>query len=114
MARHPIPSPPRSTERGLLWPAVGMLLALYTLAAMLHVHTRLQLVELGYQFSQEVGRQRQLQSQWRRMSIEAATLRHPRRLRSIATEQLGMVEPSAAQVVRGTPSAQPAGGKKRR
>lgn len=86
-------------QQSWYWPAVGTLLVLYTLAAMLHVQTRLSLVELGYQLSQELSRQRQLQGQWRRMSIEAATLRHPRRIRAIATNELGMMDPSADQVL---------------
>lgn len=114
MARFQTPLSSRSGDRSLFWPAVGALLALYTTAAMVHVHTRLSLVELGYQLSQQVGLQRQLQSQWRHMSIEVATLRHPRRLRSVATAQLGLVEPTAAQMVATHPPQPPAGGKKRR
>jgi len=92
------------------WTAAATVIVLYTLAAMLHVHARLQVVDLGYQLSREFTNQRKLKEEWQRLSIEAATLRHPRRIRAIATEQLGLVEPAPGQILQ----AAERGGSKRR
>jgi cell division protein FtsL len=41
-----------------------------------------------------------LQAEHRKLLVEVATLRSPRRLRRLAVEQLGMVEPTTARVLR--------------
>ena len=88
-----------AAPRGLQLTAVA-LRVLFTVAALWHVRARLQVVELGYRLSEAAARNHRLQEEQRRLMIEVATLRHPRRLRRIATGKLGLVEPRPEQIIR--------------
>ncbi len=68
------------------------------LAALVHVHVRLQRVALGYRLSELAERHRELSDQNRKLRLEFATLAHPRRLRQWAAK-LGLRPPVAAQVL---------------
>ena len=99
MAREKMPRGAGRREPGMgRWTAALLLVLLYTLAALIHVHVRLQRVTLGYRLSELAERNRELADQNRKLRLEFATLSHPRRLRQWA-ERLGLRPPSAAQVI---------------
>ena len=81
------------------WLAGGVLILVFCIAAILHVRSRLAVVQLGYRFSQATKEHKQLESDHRKLQLEAATLRSPRRLRKLATEQLGLREPVSRQIL---------------
>lgn len=83
------------------WPGSLVLVVLFMLAALLQVRARLVVVQLGYQLSEATREHKRLLAQNRKLQVEVATLRSPRRLRKLALEQLGLREPVPAQIVRG-------------
>ena len=76
-----------------------MLVAAYTVAALLHVHSKLTIVEIGYQLSRATREHKNLLAEQRKLQVEMATLRSPRRIREIATERFGMNKPADEQIV---------------
>lgn len=81
------------------WTAAVIVVATLTLAAILHVHTKLAAVELGYHLSKAASLNKKLRAESRKLRLEVATLRNPRRLRRLATGKLGLYEPRPGQVI---------------
>lgn len=94
----------------------GLILVLVTMAGMLVVHSRLKTVELGYALSQALQENKLLLGDERTLQIEVATLRSPRRLRKVAMEELGLLEPRPDQIIKpdGTKSMANAASTRRR
>jgi cell division protein FtsL len=63
------------------------------------VWSRLQVVNLEYDISSLEGRLRSMQQESRRLTLEAASLRHPGRIEQVALTELGLRLPTLAQVV---------------
>lgn len=76
-----------------------LLIGAGTTAALVHVHGKLAEVQLGYQISKAIHEHKRLLADSRKLEVEAATLRNPRRVRAIAMENLGMIEPLPQQLV---------------
>ncbi len=86
------------------WTAAVVVVAAFSLAAIFHVRTKLVAVELGYRLSRAASENKQLQAESRKLRLEVATLRNPRRLRRMASGKLGLYEPRSDQVITiGTP-----------
>ena len=81
------------------WLAGGVLILVFCIAAILHVRSRLAVVQLGYRLSQATKEHKQLQADHRKLQVEVATLRSPRRLRKLATGQLKLREPLPRQIL---------------
>lgn len=81
------------------WLAGGVLILVFCIAAILHVRSRLAVVQLGYRLSQATKEHKQLQADHRKLQVEVATLRSPRRLRKLATGQLELREPLSRQIL---------------
>jgi cell division protein FtsL len=64
-----------------------------------HLSIRFETVRLGYQVSEERGRERELLQDRRLLSIEAATLRQSGRIETIARGSLGMEVPKPTRIV---------------
>lgn len=94
------PSPGRVGALPRLWWAWLLVLTTLTAAAVLHVRSRLAVVQLGYELSKALNERTGLQATRRQLAVEVATLRSPRRLRKLAVEQLGLSEPGPGQVMR--------------
>jgi cell division protein FtsL len=75
------------------------LILVFCIAAILHVRSRLAVVQLGYRLSQATKEHKQLQADHRKLQVEVATLRSPRRLRKLATERLELREPLSRQIL---------------
>lgn len=63
------------------------------------VWSRLQVVNLEYDISSLEGRLRSMQQESRRLTLEAASLRNPGRIEQVARADLGLRQPTLAQVV---------------
>lgn len=81
------------------WLAGGVLILVFCIAAILHVRSRLSVVQFGYRLSQATKEHKQLQADHRKLQVEVATLRSPRRLRKLATERLDLREPVPRQIL---------------
>lgn len=81
------------------WMAGAVLILVFCIAAILHVRSRLAVVQLGYRLSQATREHKQLQATHRKLQVEVATLRSPRRLRKLATQKLHLREPVSQQIV---------------
>ncbi|MDC0709592.1 cell division protein FtsL [Stigmatella sp. ncwal1] len=81
-----------------LLPAV-FLFALFAAVGILHVTSRVMVVDMGYRLSREESEGRTLTRENDRLKLELATLRAPSRLERVAREQLGMAMPSGSAVV---------------
>jgi len=68
-------------------------------AFVVHLSIRFETVRLGYEVSEERGRQRELLQARRLLSIEAATLRQSGRIETIARGTLGMEVPKPTRIV---------------
>jgi cell division protein FtsL len=54
---------------------------------------------LGYRLSRAASENKKLQAESRKLRLEVATLRNPRRLRRLASGKLGLFEPRPEQVI---------------
>ena len=80
----------------VLW---GVAVLAATAAFVAHLALRFETVRLGYDVGAARRTQRQLIEQRRLLSIEAATLREPERVETIARGTLGMDVPPPERVV---------------
>jgi cell division protein FtsL len=85
-----------------LLPAV-LLFALFAAVGILHVTSRVLVVDMGYRLSRAESEGRALAREHDRLKLELATLKAPARLERLAREQLGMAMPSGSAVVSLTP-----------
>ncbi|WP_163995197.1 cell division protein FtsL [Pyxidicoccus caerfyrddinensis] len=81
-----------------LLPAV-LFFALFAAVGMLHVTSRVLVVDMGYRLSREEAESRTLTRENDRLKLELATLKAPARLERVAREQLGMAMPNGGAVV---------------
>lgn len=81
-----------------LLPAV-LLFALFAAVGILHVTSRVLVVDMGYRLSKAESEGRALTRENDRLKLELATLKAPARLEKLAREQLGMAMPTGSAVV---------------
>jgi cell division protein FtsL len=81
-----------------LLPAV-LLFALFAAVGILHVTSRVLVVDMGYRLSKAQSEGNSLTRENDRLKLELATLKAPARLEKLAREQLGMAMPSGSAVV---------------
>jgi cell division protein FtsL len=84
----------------ILWQLLPAILfgVLFTAVGVLHVTSRICVVDIGYRFSSVESEIRTLVHQSDQLKVEMATLKSPGRLEKIAREKLGMVSPNAGAV----------------
>lgn len=81
-----------------LLPAV-LLFALFAGVGILHVTSRVLVVDMGYRLSKAESEARTLTRENDRLKLELATLKSPARLEKLAREKLGMSMPSGPLVI---------------
>ncbi len=81
-----------------LLPAV-FLCALFVAVGILHVTSRVLVVDMGYRLSKAESESRSLTRENDRLKLELATLKAPARLERLAREQLGMAMPAGSAVI---------------
>jgi cell division protein FtsL len=95
-------------RRGVAWrrlrmlSAGGLVAAVAVGCALFYVWTRLQVVSWGYRISRSTTQQAELRQTNRELRIEAASLRSPGRIETIARHKLGLefARPDQIQVVK--------------
>jgi cell division protein FtsL len=85
--------------RGFLW-VWAVAVALATLAFVVHLHVRFQIIQTGYALSQAQGEQRRMRLAQRELRLELATLKEPGRIEGQARELLGMERPDHERIIR--------------
>ena len=74
-------------------------MVVFTVVSVFHVWSRFKLVELNLQIS-EISRQlNEAGQEQKRLKLEAASLRAPSRIETIAKNELGMALPTEQQVI---------------
>jgi cell division protein FtsL len=81
-----------------LLPAV-FLFTLFAAVGILHVTSRVLVVDMGYRLSKAESESRSLTRENDRLKLELATLKAPARLERLAREQLRMAMPAGSSVV---------------
>jgi cell division protein FtsL len=81
-----------------LLPAV-LLFALFAGVGILHVTSRVLVVDMGYRLSRAEAEERALTRENDRLKLELATLKNPARLEKLAREKLGMSMPAGSLVI---------------
>jgi hypothetical protein len=74
-------------------------LGVFLVAALVHVWSRLAVVQLGYRLAAAQAAHAHLLEQDRRLRLELATLRAPGHLAAAALDRLGLVPPAPAQII---------------
>jgi len=69
-------------------------------AALLYVWSHLKNTQLKYQMAEEMSIRSSLQEENRKLKVEIATLKSPKRIEAIAREKLNMAYPEREQVIR--------------
>lgn len=77
----------------------ALLTALFAAVGVLHVTSRVMVVDAGYTLSSLEAEHRQLTLEHDRLGLELATLSAPAKLERIAREQLDMAPPPASAVI---------------
>jgi len=68
-------------------------------AALLYVWSHLKNTQLKYQMAEEISIRDSLQEESRKLKVEIATLKSPKRIEAIAREKLNMSYPEREQVI---------------
>ena len=89
----------------------ALLCLLFAAVGIVHVTSRVLVVDAGYRLSQQEHDNHELSREHDRLKLELATLKSPMRLEKIARERLSMSPPSPGSLIRlpapGRPSARP-------
>ncbi|BCS52288.1 cell division protein FtsL [Geobacter sp. SVR] len=72
---------------------------LFTIVSVFHVWSRFKLIDLNLQIAESSRQLKESQQEQKRLKLEAASLRTPGRIETIAKGELGMALPSEQQVV---------------
>lgn len=74
-------------------------MVLLTVVSVFHVWSRFKLVDLNLQISESSRQLKEAEQEQKRLNLEAASLRTPARIETIATNDLGMALPTDQQVI---------------
>jgi cell division protein FtsL len=100
--------------QGRVVAAFALVAALFAAVGVFHAATHVSVVRAGYELGQADARYRELLHENEHLKLERATLRSAPRLEAIARARLGLVPPTAGQIVSikgARPAARPAGEK---
>lgn len=91
----------------VLWQLLpaGVLLTVFASVGVMHVMSRVRVVDSGYRLSLLQGKNQELMLDNDRLKLELATLKNPSRLEKVAREQLGLGPPPAGAVLTVTTTA---------
>jgi cell division protein FtsL len=76
-----------------------LLMLLFIGGSLFYVWSRIQVIQLGYEMSDALKKERALTEANKKLRVEIATLKSYARIEKIAVEQLGMTKPKPDQVI---------------
>lgn len=88
-----------ATNRLDIFKFVMICMVLLTVVSIFHVWSRFKLVDLNLQISEASRTLKETEQEQKRLKLEAASLRTPARIETIAKSELGMALPTEQQVV---------------
>ena len=77
-----------------------IIMSMFILELFFYTWCRVQNVHFGYEISNEMNLQKKLTTYQNNLKIELARLKSPERIIKIATQQLGLVMPTAEKTIR--------------
>lgn len=99
IAPRPISGVELASHRIDIFKYLMICMILFTVVSVFHVWSRFKLVDLNLQISESSRLLKEAEQEQKRLKLEAATLKTPSRVESIAKGELGMALPSKQQVV---------------
>lgn len=72
---------------------------IFMCVALIYVWSHIRATELEYRIAEEIGIKETLLEEQRRLKVELATLKSPRRIETIAREKLDMTFPEREQII---------------
>lgn len=84
------------------WPPYSVLIVgvfVFMSVALAYVWSHIHMTTLEYRVAEALNRKERLLEEQRRLKLELATLKSPRRIEAIARERLGMTAPALDQVI---------------
>jgi cell division protein FtsL len=91
-------SGPREVNRNLIFVALVVALA-FIGCSLFYVWSHHQIVSLGYEISQAIGEEQELLQENKKLRLELAALKSPRRIERMASQELGLVSPQKDQLI---------------
>jgi cell division protein FtsL len=91
-------SGPREVNRNLIFVALVVALA-FIGCSLFYVWSHQQIVSLGYEISQAIGEEQELLQENKKLRLELAALKAPRRIERMASQELGLVTPQKDQLI---------------
>lgn len=88
-----------SAGRWDLFPYLMVVMMLLTLVSIFHVWSRVKVIDLNLQMAEANRQMKDEQQEQNRLTLEAASLRTPARIETLAKGELGMALPTDQQVV---------------
>jgi len=76
-----------------------LLMPLFIGGSLFYVWSRIQVIQLGYEMSDALKKERALTEGNKKLRLEIATLKSYARIEKIAAEELGMTKPKPDQVI---------------
>jgi cell division protein FtsL len=76
-----------------------LLMLLFIGGSLFYVWSRIQVIQLGYEMSDALKKERALTEGNKKLRLEIATLKSYARIEKIAAEELGMTKPKPDQVI---------------
>ncbi|TFG93752.1 MAG: cell division protein FtsL [Syntrophobacterales bacterium] len=89
----------RKKRGGLRLPRLIVVALLFMVTALIYVWFRISITNIDYRIAGEMHRGDTLLEENRKLKVEIATLKSPRRIESIARDKLGMRYPERDQVI---------------
>ncbi|MDO9515320.1 MAG: cell division protein FtsL [Syntrophales bacterium] len=89
----------RKKRGGLRLPRLIMVALLFMATALIYVWFRVSITNIDYRIAGEMHSRDTLLEENRKLKVEIATLKSPRRIESIARAKLGMSYPERDQVI---------------
>lgn len=88
-----------SSHRIDIFKYLMIVMMLFTVVSVFHVWSRFKLVDLNLQISESSRLVNETEQEQKRLKLEAASLKSPARIETIAKNELGMALPTDRQVI---------------
>ena len=93
---------PKAKSAAAKWnilPPILLLMVLFIGGSLFYVWSRIQVIQLGYEISNALKKERALVEANQKLRLEVATLKSYSRIEKLAVERFGMRKPEADQVI---------------
>ncbi|HEY4744451.1 MAG TPA: cell division protein FtsL [Desulfuromonadaceae bacterium] len=99
VAPRPISGVELASHRLDIFKYLMICMVLFTIVSVFHVWSRCRLIDLNLQISESSRQLKEAEQEQKRLKLEAASLKTPARVETIARNELGMAQPNERQMV---------------